>query len=356
MKYNEQRNSTNVKALFSTRIIDTKSLLQLTPYHGDKASFLGWTWSFLIAVRAISKPLHEGFKKIEDNTNQDFRTSRLSVGDLELSDQAYTLLALFCKDEACAYVRSADDGNGCQAWQALLRARTARNAPNFLNQFVRANIHITRSNWWTRKWWYRKGCCWPKGILFWLRKGKEWWVHRVGSLVQNADGFWVQNIVMDSEVKMFLTHQACVFLHGSHSHTVVLCHWVEQPLALRHWWLVRQWSVGHGVGDRWNWMGRWVPMMRRNGFWKPLIDGFSEQHFCFFPQLADSMFAVCRSMGLRSKVGQSSSDCWKVHPRNLVLHRVWVAHGWTLMTSETPDRHRFQLSLSDGSFHSEEPC
>ena len=73
--------------------------------------------------------------------NQDFRTSRLSVG----SDQAYTLLALFCKDEACAYVRSAEDGNGYQAWQALLRARTAWNAPNFLNQFVRANIHITRS-------------------------------------------------------------------------------------------------------------------------------------------------------------------------------------------------------------------
>ena len=25
-----------------TRLIDTKSLLQVTPYHGDKASFLGW--------------------------------------------------------------------------------------------------------------------------------------------------------------------------------------------------------------------------------------------------------------------------------------------------------------------------
>ena len=55
-----------------TRLIDTKSLLQVTPYHGDKASFLGWKWSFLIAVRAISKPLHEGLKKIEDNMNQDF--------------------------------------------------------------------------------------------------------------------------------------------------------------------------------------------------------------------------------------------------------------------------------------------
>ena len=119
-----------------TRFIDTKSLLQVTPCHGDKASFLGWKWSFLIAVRAISKPLYEGFKKIEDNINQDFRKSRFSAGDLELSDQANTLLALLCNDKACAYVRSAEDGNGYQAWQALLRARTARNATNLLNQLL----------------------------------------------------------------------------------------------------------------------------------------------------------------------------------------------------------------------------
>ena len=73
-----------------SRLIDTKSMLQVTPHHGDKATFLGWKSSLLIAVRAISEPLYEGFEKIEDNINQDFRKSRLSTGDLELSDQAYT--------------------------------------------------------------------------------------------------------------------------------------------------------------------------------------------------------------------------------------------------------------------------
>ena len=57
----------------------------------------------MVAVRAISKPLRERFNNIEDNMNQDFRKSRLSNEDLELSDQAYTLLALLCKDEACAH-------------------------------------------------------------------------------------------------------------------------------------------------------------------------------------------------------------------------------------------------------------
>ena len=61
-----------------TRLIDTKSLLQVTPYHGDKASFLVWKWSFLIAVRATSKPLYEGLNTIEDNMNRVFRKSRLS--------------------------------------------------------------------------------------------------------------------------------------------------------------------------------------------------------------------------------------------------------------------------------------
>ena len=68
--------------------------------------------------------------------NQDFRKSRVSVEDPELADQAYTLLAFLCKDEACTYVRSAEDGNGYQAWQALLRARTAPNATNLLNQLL----------------------------------------------------------------------------------------------------------------------------------------------------------------------------------------------------------------------------
>ena len=128
----------------ATRLIDTKSLLQVTPYHRDKASFLSWKWSFLSAVRAISKPLYEGFMNIEDNMSQDFRKTRLSNEDLELAGQACTLLAMLCKDEACAYVRSEEDGNGHQAWQTLLRARTARSAKKSLESVTGTNLHVTR--------------------------------------------------------------------------------------------------------------------------------------------------------------------------------------------------------------------
>ena len=91
-----------------------------------------------------AKPLHEGFKKIEDNMFQDFRKSRLSKKDLELADQAYTLLALLCKDEACAHVRSAEGGNGYQAWQAPLESANSSECDTSFESGTGTNIHVTR--------------------------------------------------------------------------------------------------------------------------------------------------------------------------------------------------------------------
>ena len=39
-----------------------------------------------------------------------------------------------------------------------------------------------------------------------------------------------------------------------------------------------------------------------------MVDVFSEQHLCTLPQVADSMSAVCQSMGFRSKTEQTSND------------------------------------------------
>ena len=54
--------------------------------------------------------------------------------------------------ERVLVVRSAEDGNGYQAWPALLRARTARNATNFLNRlleptFTSPNPRINLRQW-----------------------------------------------------------------------------------------------------------------------------------------------------------------------------------------------------------------
>ena len=78
--------------------------------------------------------------------NQDFRKSRLSIQALKLSDQAHTLSALLCKDEACACVRSAEDGKGYQAWQALLRVLNQLLEPTFTSPDPRLNIRQWNKN------------------------------------------------------------------------------------------------------------------------------------------------------------------------------------------------------------------
>jgi len=135
-----------------SRLIDTKSLLHLNPYNGDKSSFLAWKWSFLVAVRAIDPRLHEALKRVEDNVTQDFTMSRLSEAERKVAEQVYTVLALLCKEEASMYIQSAEDGNGLQAWQTLLRAKTVRNATTLLNQlldpkFTTADPRINLRQW-----------------------------------------------------------------------------------------------------------------------------------------------------------------------------------------------------------------
>ena len=88
-----------------------------------------------------AKPLHEGLEKFEDNMNQDFRKSRLSKEDLELSDQAYTLLALLCTYAACACGRSAE------RLSSMARPLESANCSECDRPFESAtgtNIYVTR--------------------------------------------------------------------------------------------------------------------------------------------------------------------------------------------------------------------
>ena len=73
---------------------------------------------------------------MEDNLTQDLVTHRASADQRKIAVKLYTLLALLCKDEAPSYVRTAEDGNGLQAWQALLKAKTLRNSMNLMNQLL----------------------------------------------------------------------------------------------------------------------------------------------------------------------------------------------------------------------------
>ena len=72
--------------------------------------------------------------------NQDFRKYRLSFEDLELSDQAYTLLALLYKDEACAHVRSAEDGKRLSSMASPLESTNSSECDKPLESDPRINL------------------------------------------------------------------------------------------------------------------------------------------------------------------------------------------------------------------------
>ena len=62
-----------------------------------------------------------------DTITQNLISNRQSLDQRKSAEKLHTLLALLCKEEAPSYARMAEDGNGLQAWQALLKAKTLRD-------------------------------------------------------------------------------------------------------------------------------------------------------------------------------------------------------------------------------------
>ena len=118
------------------KLFDTKSLLQIGPYTGKRSDFQDWKWTFLIAMRAISPTVHAHLQEVEDKAGQDFNLSRLTDEQRKIAEQVYTMLALLLKEDANEYVRTAEDGNGFQAWQNLLRSNQPRNNIAMLNRLL----------------------------------------------------------------------------------------------------------------------------------------------------------------------------------------------------------------------------
>ena len=80
----------------------------------------------MITVRPMKRNRFDEVRRVEDGVTQDYSHSRLLIELKENSEQRCTLLAFLCKEDAAACARSAEDGNGLHAWQALLTAKTLR--------------------------------------------------------------------------------------------------------------------------------------------------------------------------------------------------------------------------------------
>ena len=88
--------------------INLKSLLKLEKYAGEKEKFQDFKWQFYVAVRVLSDGLLARLEWVERHLDEDYGMSRLSPSDQLMTQEAYTLLALLCTDQALEYVKAAE--------------------------------------------------------------------------------------------------------------------------------------------------------------------------------------------------------------------------------------------------------
>ena len=116
--------------------IDVKSLVKLEKYAGEEEQFQTFKWQLCIAVRVMNPDIAARLEWVEKHLQADFTMSRLDPPDKILSNEAYSLLALLCTDQALDFVQSAEENNGFEAWKHLCRARLLRSSVALLNQIL----------------------------------------------------------------------------------------------------------------------------------------------------------------------------------------------------------------------------
>ena len=83
----------------------------------------------LIAVRAISRPLRDNLRRVENNASRHFKFAMVTKDDKDLAEHASARFGLLVQARS-----------GYQAWQALPRAPACRHATSLLRQNVDAKV------------------------------------------------------------------------------------------------------------------------------------------------------------------------------------------------------------------------
>ena len=122
------------------KIFDTNKSSASSAMRLQSNNILFGTWSFTVAVGAINRTISDEVRRGEENVTQDNNYSHLSNEQKEISKQLRTLLVFLCEEEAAASVRSAEDGDGLHARQALLGPKSLRNPTSLMNQLLATRV------------------------------------------------------------------------------------------------------------------------------------------------------------------------------------------------------------------------
>jgi hypothetical protein len=136
----------------STRLVDTKGLVRLERYYGEKEKFQAWKWELYVAVRAMDPPLASMLKHVENNFNVEFGLNRLNEDERKKASDVFTILALLCKGEAAQFIMNSEEGNGFMAWRDLCRAKMIRSSTALIKklmepEFKSADPRVNLKTW-----------------------------------------------------------------------------------------------------------------------------------------------------------------------------------------------------------------
>jgi len=127
----------------TSRLVDTKSLVKLDHYHGEKEKFHVWKWELYVAMRSLDSQMAVMMKHVENNLTVDFNLAGLSDVETKKASETYTILALLCKNEAAQFVMNAEEGNGFMAWRDLCRAKMVRSSTALIKKLMEPEFKST---------------------------------------------------------------------------------------------------------------------------------------------------------------------------------------------------------------------
>ena len=137
--------TTSVSSMASlARSIDTKGMLKIDPYYGEKEKFVQWNVTFYSAIETVDGAAVTDYKKNETKLDFLIDFEKLQDEDKERSRAVATFLLALRKEDA--FNRIATDcerGNGYEAWRRLCKSKFTRSTAGALTALMHPTFTLT---------------------------------------------------------------------------------------------------------------------------------------------------------------------------------------------------------------------
>ena len=102
--------------------VNTKGMIKVDEYNGEKAKFDSWKITFYNAIEALDSDACRKLRDIEVNLDSE-QLIPDEANDKARCKTVATFLLNLCKQDAFTRVAVAETGNGYEAWRRLAEAR-----------------------------------------------------------------------------------------------------------------------------------------------------------------------------------------------------------------------------------------